>query len=372
MSRGRKNRNRGEIFSSRMKAFSSFIETYIGGVFRSGWKVISGSWSVVSGKSSTSTASSLYPIQTTQMSDPNVTIDIKNPGMGTGSSLWVTDSGNWWAVVVQQEECVACGGCTSYSYYNPCATTNPAFYNYYGCNTNPVSYNTVNCTSFNATFYNSITYGGGNYASGGNCRSYNASNCKAFGYSRVYGSYYVFGCNGGYNTSYCSAYNTTFYNTINISGGNYASGGNCASTSGGNYASGGNCANYFGGNYASGGNCASTSGGECISNANTYPRYLKFIRFASNAVTEIASVTLDSLSSAANILGLKVQISNATKGGSTATVTAKAYSDTDMISQVGNSLVYNATGVVINTNYGIIASPSSYNEDKSIGDISIS
>ena len=75
MSRGRKNRNRGEVFSSRMKAFASFLEQYTDGVFKGGWKNVSGSWSVVSSRATTSSSSS-YPIRTVVMSNPNSTISI--------------------------------------------------------------------------------------------------------------------------------------------------------------------------------------------------------------------------------------------------------------------------------------------------------
>jgi len=34
-------------------------------------------------------------------------------------------------------------------------------------------------------------------------------------------------------------------------------------------------------------------------------------------------------------------------------------------------LIYNATGVNIIANYGIVASPSSYNEQKTVGEITI-
>jgi len=69
--------------------------------------------------------------------------------------------------------------------------------------------------------------------------------------------------------------------------------------------------------------------------------------------------------------GLKVTISNAVKGGTTATITAKAFSDTAMVSQIGGDLIYNATNVKIIANYGIVASPSSYNELNTVGEITI-
>ena len=83
-------------------------------------------------------------------------------------------------------------------------------------------------------------------------------------------------------------------------------------------------------------------------------------------------MSLDAVTSYTQMRGLKVQVSNSTKGGTTATITAKAYSDTAMVTQIGPDLIYNATGVNIIANYGIVVSPSSYNEDKSLGEITIS
>ena len=85
----------------------------------------------------------------------------------------------------------------------------------------------------------------------------------------------------------------------------------------------------------------------------------------------MASITLDSLTTFPVLRGLKVSVSNASKQNSTATITAKAYSDTAMVTQIGNDLVYSATGVNIITNYGIIASDSAYNQVLTIEEVDI-
>ena len=63
---------------------------------------------------------------------------------------------------------------------------------------------------------------------------------------------------------------------------------------------------------------------------------------------------------------------NATKGGSTATITTKTYSDLLFTNQIGTDFVHQATGLKINTNYGIIANPISYNQNISVQQVLIS
>jgi S-adenosylmethionine:tRNA-ribosyltransferase-isomerase (queuine synthetase) len=41
-------------------------------------------------------------------------------------------------------------------------------------------------------------------------------------------------------------------------------------------------------------------------------------------------------------------------------ITAKAFSDITPITQIGDDLIYNATGVIINTRYGISISKAEY------------
>jgi len=59
-------------------------------------------------------------------------------------------------------------------------------------------------------------------------------------------------------------------------------------------------------------------------------------------------------------------VTSATAGSNNSgTITGSAYSDLG-VTQLGSNLAYNATGAVITTQYGIIASPGSYNESKTV------
>jgi hypothetical protein len=51
------------------------------------------------------------------------------------------------------------------------------------------------------------------------------------------------------------------------------------------------------------------------------------------------------------------------------TITTKVYSD-KLVTQIGSDLVYTATGASVSTIYGIVLSPSSYNQGTSLDDYS--
>jgi hypothetical protein len=463
-------RRRAVVSSSRLKGFLSFQELFQN-TLRNGWKVIRSGWTAGSSSVSASNPTQ-YPLLSTTMSKPNVTIEITSPGIGTGAALWVTDSGNWFAVVTSQELSAGSGTCDTYSAINNCgarnacvATGGPYSGSYFvdvgyqcintyqyqipnnctsGTNANNcvAGTNANNCTS--GTNANNCTYGtNAGYSYIDNCGyiSYSAAycgyytlphqyydncktggNCKGYGYCLVYGSYYISCCTGynacvgGYiywttqepNTPCCAP------KTINVDGtpnnclygspgtlnnclyGSPGTPNDCISGSPGTlnnclYGSPGgtgtaNCSccgrtpqdirqvNYSGDSYnpcGAGDNCIAT-GGNCTHYQDTYPRKIKIFKYVSNVLTEIASQTLDSLTSYPVIRSLKVTITNATKGGSTATITTKTYSDLLFTNQIGTDFVHQATGLKINTNYGIIANPSSYNENISVQKVLIS
>jgi hypothetical protein len=388
-------RRKVNIVSSRLKAFWSFADTFQNAI-KSGWKITRSGWTAGSGVV-TSGDSSTYPILSTKMVNTDITIAIQNPGIGTGAALWVTDSGEWYGVVTQQQLSVGTGNCASSNPINPCGYTNPINYCGYSNPVNPCAYTnpvyTV-CNPVNPCAYTNPVVPGyccnpvvpGNINPSDFCGATNPVSCNpvyyiCYGYA-PYNSY-----NCGRSGTQCGQC-TTQYGPYggNCSGGNCVrtggnrnpstggnsnpdTGGNCVSTGGcGN--AGGNCVST-GGCVATGGNCVAT-GGSCNSYNDTYPRYLKVIKYVSNAVTELFSQTIDQVTSYSTYAGLKVIVSNSSVSNQTATVTAKMYSDSSLITQIGPDMIFNATGVKINTNYGIIASPSSYNQGNSITSVTIS
>lgn len=332
-----KKTRRTQVTVSRLKSFLSFSDSF-GSGFSSGWKTVRGTWTTSGGTATTSSTD--YPIRTVQMTNENVSITLQDPGVGTGAALWVSDSGTWWSVVSKQETCSGCGSCSSYVPYNPC-----------GAGGNCVASSGYTNAPYSYTQNVASTCSGCSVACPG---------CGVYSYSYYSCSMtYVNGaCKYGSTVPVTNYYTTYSYNaccngspaysyTVPVPG-NYVPGNPCAYTN----------------------PCIGTGGG-CASYYNTYPRYLKVYKYAANTLSEMATITLDSVTSFAPIRALKVLISNSNKAAGTATITAKAFSDTNAVTQIGSDLVYNATGISIVTNQGIIASDSAYNQTLSVENIVI-
>lgn len=352
-----KKTRRNQVTVSRLKSFLSFSDTFTSG-FASGWKSVRGTWSASAGTATA--ADTNYPIRTVQMTNENVTITLENPGVGSGAALWVTDSGTWWSLVSKQTTCSGCGSCSSTNPYNPCGAGGTCIGsggNCIGTGGNCVATpgNYVPCSGCGGNTYYYNYYTPGNPASNYSCSMYNPTgNCK-------YGSTYNY-TNPGYFGTVLTA---NPYNPC-CSGGYTNAANPCGSSNPYNPCGATNPYNP----------CSSTNpcvgtGGTCASYYDTYPQYLKLYKYAASTLTELASVTLASVTSFAPIRAIKVAITGSNKVAETATVTAKAFSDTSAVSQIGGDLVHNATGVKIITNYGIIASDSAYNQSLSVDGVTI-
>jgi hypothetical protein len=88
-----------------------------------------------------------------------------------------------------------------------------------------------------------------------------------------------------------------------------------------------------------------------------YQAILKVNRSVSNTVSTVTSAIV---STTQTIRSLLVQ----TAGNQ---ITAKTFSDANLVTQIGSDLVYTATGATINTNYGISISPTQYAQSDTIG-----
>jgi hypothetical protein len=85
-----------------------------------------------------------------------------------------------------------------------------------------------------------------------------------------------------------------------------------------------------------------------------YAAILRLSQSVSDTVSEISSLVV---STAQTIKSIIVQ----TSGNQ---ITAKAFSDITPITQIGEDLIYNATGAIIDTRYGISISKAEYNNDE--------
>jgi hypothetical protein len=193
------------------------------------------------------------------------------------------------------------------TYSTPNYTTNVGGYN---CN----SYNTPAfiCNAYSANFCSATGYAGPYCGAWNSNNIRNAAYCRYY-YYNSYTYYYACGttCNSSqYFPSTCNSYSPYYYT--------YQSG-----------------TNYF------------------------YPQSLRILQSVGNVVTQIASTQVGDN---ATINGLKALISGNQ-------ITARAYSDANMTSQVGGSLVYTATGATVTTEYGLLLTPSAYNQGNAVDNI---
>jgi hypothetical protein len=298
------------VFSSEFSGSSISGDTTSSSSKRN-WSFMSGTWGISSSKLTTSTAASSHPIMVVDALVPDVSVELKDIGQGIGAAIWVTDSGNWWAAAPQQttEDC-------------NCSTTGYSC----GCSTCTGSY----CSSY------SCGCGNGNYtpASGGGCSGYSCSTA----YGNYCSSYYANGNCSGYTVvswQNCSCSSYAPYNSGNYSPESYSC---CCSAS---YQYSCNCST-----------CYSTTCQTC------YPQYMRIIQSAANTVSEILKWQISSV-----VQSIKVMTSNKT-------ITVKSYSDAALQTEV-NSQDYTATNAQETTMFGVVVSPSSYNQSGTISEINI-
>lgn len=286
------------------------------------WSVIRGSWSIVSNKAVGATSD--YPIIAQTMPVSNNEINLYGTSTGSAAALWVTDSGNWWALGTVQvaEDC----NCTYY--YNT---------NY--------TYAAGTCTGQNAATYNAVTCK--TYSSGSTCNAYgmncegtwNRGPCANYAYSNLNGLYCIAWNQGNCNQSYTYCASSTPYT-------------NCATYS----PSTKNTGNYY--YYSCTVTQANTQGP--YANCQTcYPQYIRLIQSVANTVSTITQWSIGTLAAA-----LKIK----TSGSS---ITVSAYSDASMVTQIGSDLVYTPTGVAITPMFGLTVIPSGYNQGYSTDEIDI-
>ena len=319
-------RRKIQVITSRLKAFNFFSDAFTSSL-NAAWKYIRGTWTSSSSKASTSNLPTDYPLATVKMAKTNVTAQIESVDQGAGIALWVTDSGNWWGVVSGSDGATDCNCSTCYgSNCNAYASACGSYYcqsSYYVCN----QYVNATCA---AGFYDPCP---STYCSSYYCSSYNAYNAKnktggtCKGYSC--GSY---ACNAAsftcfqYNAAYCASSTST-----------------CNA-----YA----CASYY--DY-----CASSYNYSYNCSCSTcYPPFLRLLRSVSSTVSELYKWSLSATANSMKVI---------TSGTD---ITAKAYSDNSLTTQIGSDLTYSATGATIDTSFGIVVAPSSYSQGNSLDNFS--
>ena len=180
MPRGPRRRHSASI--SRLKALLSLVEDFSrltlvnAGSTSAKWKQVVSGWTIAAGKGTSVVIGSLI---STTFSSTNAIIKAKNPASGVGPAFWITDSGNYWAVVKNTTNiCQTCSACGQYNSCSYCSST---------------------------------TYGSS--ASCG-CASYTQTSCcNQYGYVTVCSSYSTTTCCTAYSSYECCIQNVPFYYT---------------------------------------------------------------------------------------------------------------------------------------------------------------
>lgn len=378
---------RGAVSSSFRKRlkddFNGSSETGLG-VANDGslWNAVRGQFNI-DGSGKAQATSTDYPIATVDMGVANVDISIVGSSAGPSAALWVTDSGNWFAVGLAREavncncsqyyntESAWCNDCIYQGYWNTsyCNATSGSGYCIYYTGGNCIgNYNAYVCNANNTSSCNAYNNSTCKTWGGGNCTGYNSSYCVAGSYNSKNKTYtcsaYVAGTCKGYNATTCNAYNTTSCKSWNTTSCKSWSGGNCnigfnayncALWSDGYYCSG----NYNGSNPVYGGGTYYYQSGPYTTCQTCYPQYIRVIQSVANSVSTLAQWTVSSI-----VNSFKVK----TSGNQ---IQIDAFSGSDFTSQIDGTLTYTPTSVNVETRFGIMISPSSYDQQTTIDDVEI-
>lgn len=334
--------NLGSIASSVRKKFSdSFDRTDQSGLGTSSdgsiWSIIRGSFSISSNKAVG--ADNNYPMAAVNTPMQDVSISITEASQGASAALWVTGSGDWWAVGIDQAA-VNCNCSANYSCYG---------YNTSNCNSLSCLYYASNADSgcaFNCSAKNAATCGG--YAIMG----YNASNCK--GYNAYNAKTKTGGNCTGYNASNAYYSPQGWANCTGFTSGNCIYYNYFCNSYGYSYCVYEYCIGNYNGSYC---NYWAPDGGQSCQTC--YPQYIRIIKSVGSTISEIASWTVSSI---ANSFRVKTTGSQ---------ITIQAFSDSSLVSQIDSDIVYTPTGVSLTSEFGLTIKPSSYNQGYSVGSITI-
>jgi hypothetical protein len=301
-----------DTFSSRSNTTGSLGTATDGSL----WNAVNGTIQVTTGAATATTtpsaggAGTTYPMATVVMPTTNNVISLADTNEGSSAAIWVQSSSDWWLVNVD-------GTQTTTTNYASAQNYTYAFAQNVNYSTTTNYYASTDYYSASSTYYvtTPTSWYQGFYRI--------APGSFASGYYRQNGGY------GAYSgTSYYGA--TSYYTATGYT-----------QTYGPYY------------QYTVGGAYYTYAAGSTTS-------YSEYLRIRQSVASTVSIITSQLISTAASIKSLKIF----TSGNQ---ITAKAYSDTNFVTQIGSDLVYTATGATVNTTYGIAVSPSAYNQSAIIG-----
>jgi hypothetical protein len=272
------------------------------------WVATQGNWYANGGQAQSDGAASTYPLASVGFGLANVSASA-DVVSGTGVAVWVSGGGSWWAATSYNNT-------SSYSYSCGCSTC---------------------CTYYGGGCLSCPNPTCGTYPSG--------LSCGVGGSGTVDGNPGPTGCTYEgqicYKTSLGNGLWGVYYCGMTYSLNSCASCEYCGTAPG-----------YYGEPCVSCG-CSICSG-------TNYNYYLRLLKSESGTVS---TVTGD-VSLGAQAAAIAVQ----TNGD---TITAKAYSDTAMTTQIGSDLVYTATSPTKGLSVGIVKAPSDYNQGSTVDNFSV-
>jgi len=351
------------------------------GITESGsrWDAIRGIFRISGRRAFAVSDNSEYPIATVTMPYEDVEISVDQIENGSGVALWVTDSGNWWGLGLEQEEidcnCSVGTECNRWNQGGLCDRWNVGNcrrWNSRNCREEACgAWNANNCTSFNAAVWSCTT----TYP----CVSWTKFCSRWINF-------------GPESSPFCSSWSTVCAN--------YRPTTNCVQNASSNCRtwSGSNCSRFDCVRWNSR-NCNRWNTGSCnkwtIETCNRwneftfncqtcYPQWIRLIQSVNSTVTTVArfliTKTFRSESSPQGgltlffqdtflnkvIEGIKVFV----KGKD---ITADLYHENNFLDKVDveEQIVYTATGAETTASYGILVIPSQYNQNNIIGPIEI-
>lgn len=251
---------------------------------------------------------------------------------GSGVSLWITDSGNWFGVTYGRSIDTSCNcsvclngtySCVAYSSSSSCNGWSSS------CSTWSSSCNgwTSSCVAWNS----STTYSGYNQPNYGRAVT---GYYRVFSYTRVYGSSTSYSC--GSSTATCT-------------------GGTSSSCSGWSAScTGGTTTSY---------SCSSSAQNSSPCDCQTcYPPYISVIKSVSNSVSEVTRFTLSSMAAAFKVAA------NATSK----VLTISPYTDKAMTNKIGTDLSSDLSAIATPTKkFGIVLAASDQIQGKNLDDFNI-
>lgn len=285
------------------------------------WTTQRGNWYANGGAAQSDDSASNYSHASVGWGPEAVEVSASVSG-GTGVTFWVSDAGSWW-------------GAVSYNTATP-----------YSYGINPYSCNCTNCQTCSTTQTVSTceyvtTPGTSNCACPQVCQTC-PSGYTYNGSSRFPGYCAKGPYTGGYPAAIAEPTCTTSYTcSCNNGGTNYV----CTYSTQTVYYS---C------------NCSCQTCYSGTASGTNYNYYLRLLKSESGTV-----------STATGDISLGSQVAAIYVGISGDNITAKAYSDTAMTSQIGSTLSYTATTPVKGQSVGIIKAPSDYSQGSTVDNFSV-